>query len=67
MWRRVNLVWTDISEERIASILRVEKSMSEERALQSAATCSRRFLARGLFYPEDGGDTFVWNVGSHKI
>jgi hypothetical protein len=34
---------------------------------QSAATCSRWFLARGLFYPEDGGDTFHRNVGSHKI
>jgi hypothetical protein len=28
MWRRVGLVWTDVSEERIASILRVEKSAS---------------------------------------
>jgi hypothetical protein len=31
------------------------------------ATCSRWFLARGFFYPEDGGDTFLRNVGSHKI
>jgi hypothetical protein len=28
---------------------------------QSAATCSRWFLARGFFYPEDGGDTFLRN------
>jgi hypothetical protein len=34
---------------------------------QSAATCSRWLLARGFFYPEDGGDTFLQNVGSHKI
>jgi hypothetical protein len=40
----------------------VKKSSSE-----SAATCSRWFLARGFFYPEDGGDTFLRNVGSHKI
>jgi hypothetical protein len=33
----------------------------------AAATCSRWFLASGLFYPEDGGDTFLRNVGSHKI
>jgi hypothetical protein len=26
MWRRVGLMWTDVSEERIASIFRVEKS-----------------------------------------
>jgi hypothetical protein len=24
-------------------------------------------LAHGFFYPEDGGDTFLRNVGSHKI
>jgi hypothetical protein len=34
---------------------------------QSAATCSRWFLFRGFFYPEDGGDTFLRSVGSHKI
>jgi hypothetical protein len=34
---------------------------------QSAATCSRWFLVRGFFYPEDGGDAFFRNVGSHKI
>jgi hypothetical protein len=33
---------------------------------QSAATCSRWFLARGFFYPENGGDTFLRNVGSYK-
>jgi hypothetical protein len=32
-----------------------------------AATCSCWFLARGFFYPEDGGDTFLRNVCSHKI
>jgi hypothetical protein len=30
MWRRVDLVWTDVTEEGIAPILRVEKSASEE-------------------------------------
>jgi hypothetical protein len=32
MWRRVDLVWTDVSEERTASILKVEKSASEKQA-----------------------------------
>jgi hypothetical protein len=32
----------------------------------AAATCSRWFLSRGFFYPEDGGYTFLRNVGSHK-
>jgi predicted RNA binding protein YcfA (HicA-like mRNA interferase family) len=36
-------------------------------APQSASHCSRLFLARGYFYPEDGGDKFLRNVGSHKI
>jgi hypothetical protein len=30
---------------------------------QSAATCSRWFTGRGFFYSEDGGDTFLRNVG----
>jgi hypothetical protein len=30
MCRRVDIVWTEVSEERIASIFRVEKSASEE-------------------------------------
>jgi hypothetical protein len=31
MWRHADLVnWTDVSEERVASIFRVEKSASEE-------------------------------------
>jgi hypothetical protein len=32
MWRRVDLVRTDVSEERIASIFRVEKSASVSRS-----------------------------------
>jgi hypothetical protein len=35
--------------------------------LPTAATCSRWFLPRGFFYPENGGDTFLRNVGSHNI
>jgi hypothetical protein len=30
MWRRVDLLWTDVSEERIASIFSVEKFGSDE-------------------------------------
>jgi hypothetical protein len=35
--------------------------------LSAAAGCSRWFLARGFYCPEDGGDTLLRNVGSHKI
>jgi hypothetical protein len=40
MWRRVDLVWTGVSEERIASIFRVEKSASHE--LAWARGCSHQ-------------------------
>jgi hypothetical protein len=48
MWSCVGLVFTDVSEERIASIFRVEKSASEEPVWAGGS--------RGFFYPEDGGD-----------
>jgi hypothetical protein len=32
MWRRVDLVWNDVSEESIASIFRVEKFANEKQA-----------------------------------
>jgi hypothetical protein len=44
MCRRVYIVWTDVSGERIASIFRVENSASEEPAWTSG--CSQ--------IPEDG-------------
>jgi hypothetical protein len=62
-----NAVFWDVAScsscvnQHFASIFSVQKS-----ALQTAATCSRWFLVRGFFYPEDGGDTFLQNVGSHK-
>jgi hypothetical protein len=30
-------------------------------------SCSRWSLTHGFFYPEDGGNTFLQNVNSHKI
>jgi hypothetical protein len=48
------------------SLFRVEKSTSEEPV--AAGGCSSHwFLTRRFFYPEDGGDMFLWNVSSHKI
>jgi hypothetical protein len=38
MWRRVDLVWTDVSEERIASIFMVEKSASSLLATSHAGS-----------------------------
>jgi hypothetical protein len=42
-------------------------NMRSKQIFKLIATCSRRFLARGFFYHEDGGDTFLRNVGSHNI
>jgi hypothetical protein len=62
IWRRVDLVWIDVSEERIASILRVEKSAREEPArcfstddsvcshLITLVPLSRIFLPWGWWY-----------------
>jgi hypothetical protein len=54
MWCRVDLVWADVSEERIASIF-------------MAAPAHVDSSLADFFYPEDGGDTLLRNVGSHKI
>jgi hypothetical protein len=47
MWRRVDFVWTDVSEERFASIFRVEKSASEEPAWADTDKASR--TSDGIF------------------
>jgi hypothetical protein len=48
--------------------LQDKKSASKEnQRVQSAASCSHWFLARKIFYPEDGGETFLRNVGLHTI
>jgi hypothetical protein len=53
MWRRLDHVRTDISEERVASIFRVEKLRERDKSI--------------FFYPEDRSDTFLRNFGSYKI
>jgi hypothetical protein len=58
-----DVVLTNVTEERIASILRVHGKIKK----QSACTCSHCPFAIGFsyfsFFPEDGGDTFLLNVG----
>jgi hypothetical protein len=58
MWRRVEIVLTDVSEEHIASIFRVEGK--KKSALHLLCWFARGFLL--VFYPEYGGDTFLRNV-----
>jgi hypothetical protein len=47
MWRLIVLVWTDVSEERIASIFRVEKSASVEPAWADSVSSHQLRLVRG--------------------
>jgi hypothetical protein len=50
----------------VAVICCVDQCFGGTYCLQTAAICSCWFLALGFFYPEDGGDTFIRNIGSHK-
>jgi hypothetical protein len=56
MWRPVDFIRTDVSEEHVASIFSVVE------IYWSLLT----FLARDSFHPDDRGDTFLQNVGSYK-
>jgi hypothetical protein len=56
MWRCVDPGLTNVSKECIASSVRVEKSTDCSHLL-TLVPHSR------IFYPEDGGDTFLRNVG----
>jgi hypothetical protein len=66
-------IFFEVSSQQIHSILywhpgEERHHIEIDHYVQSATTCSRWFFARGFFYPEDGGDTFLRNVGSiHKI
>jgi hypothetical protein len=57
MWRCVVLVWTKFSEESMTSIIRVGWLQPFAHADSSLAD---------FLYHEDGGDTFLRNVGSYK-
>jgi hypothetical protein len=67
--RRVAIVRTDISEERIAFIIRVTRS--RELGTTLAVTSNRSTLPRNTMVytpspPDDGGDMFLRNVASIK-
>jgi hypothetical protein len=61
MLRRVDLVRTDVSEERTASIIRVTR-ISELGTI--AVTSNRRTLR--FLSPDNGYATFLRNIGSNK-
>jgi hypothetical protein len=54
------------------SVSRLSRKMSDKKFRERGTNVSRwlqtiQFLVHGFFYPEDGVDTFLRNVGSHKI
>jgi hypothetical protein len=58
MWRRVDLVTTEVSEERIASFFSVERMRQREKCLAFAnrqTDSLTRFSLAYCFYLEDGG------------
>jgi hypothetical protein len=60
MWCRVDIVLTDVSEERIASIFRVEEKRNPKaNQREQVLTCSLSdfFI---FFHLENGGDTFFF-------
>jgi hypothetical protein len=61
MWHCVDIVLTDVSEECIPSIFRVEDKKKQTGLLHLLMLVHLGFLL--AFYPEDGGDTFLRNVG----
>jgi hypothetical protein len=62
--RRVVLVTTDVSEELRASIIRVTRI--GEIGTTLAVTSNRRMKFTDSCHPDDGGVTFLRNVGSYK-
>jgi hypothetical protein len=56
MWHRVDLAWTDVAEE-----------LQDRKIRERGTTVSRWLRLADCFYPEEGGDKFLRNVGSRKI
>jgi hypothetical protein len=57
------VVLTGISEERIASILRAEGKIRKSASEETVRAGASRLIFLFYFYPEDGGDTFLRDVG----
>jgi hypothetical protein len=77
MWHRAEVVLTDVSEERIASIFRVEGKIRKSASEASVRDVKSRLRAMNqrehesvgcqpvadFLYTGDGGETFLRNVG----
>jgi hypothetical protein len=63
MLRRLALIRTDVSEERIASIIRVTRIGELSISLQSTSVASYCQCFSSL---AEGGDNYLWNISSYK-
>jgi hypothetical protein len=59
MWRRVDLVSTEVSDKRIAALSRVEKSASEEPACKSTR---RHIPEEGILHSHRGENVKYYNL-----
>jgi hypothetical protein len=66
MWHCANLVRNNVSEESVASIIRVVKINLLRNWLEISYVLLTLFLARSIFHHNDGGETFPRNIGSCK-
>jgi hypothetical protein len=74
MWYHLALVRTDISDEHITSIIKMEriKELGWTLAVTSNGNTNRCYLLLPLFlfpdsfHPDGRCDTFLWNVSSNK-
>jgi hypothetical protein len=63
-WRRVAVVTTDVSEERIASITGLTRI--GELGITLSVISNRSMLRRNFLQHDDGGDTNLRKCGSYK-
>jgi hypothetical protein len=66
MWRCIGLVLTDVSEERIASILRVVKLASEALALAGGCRLSHQWEINSIVRSEQSEKGNVGHMGNQQ-
>jgi hypothetical protein len=66
MWHCVDLVWTDVSEKRIASIFRVEKFASEEPAWAGGCRLSHHSKTPSYIRTGREGEWTTWEINREE-
>jgi hypothetical protein len=58
MWRHVDVMWTEVSEQCIVSTFRVEKMYKRGTRFSLQPSAHVGSSLANFFYPDDGDDTF---------